>query len=804
MKLQKTLKTTSVMIFVFALAFVFQASAQEAVSAPVSVATVSSSAPASSISTSAADSASAGSSVGSESSFGSSSSGGSSSYNKNSFSAQIKNLDNINKINPNLIKFVKKADSNTSKSEDEGKGNYLQCPEADFNGDGEINTLDVLAFLNAWGDEDPDTDMNFDEEYTQEDLDIFLAIWQDCFLGWNEMCYAPDNLGIINRTELGSDSLQRILKKYADDNGGEIIRVYEDQINYQVWRMNVSGSISEFGLSCEIEADYDENGVVDTRDMIAFLDDWAVQDPDADMNHDSVVDTFDFHVFLNLWKVCDSGVDIELTNSEMEVELMSTTADQPIVFGYYLNGDLESFIPLFKTGNHVNYPDVPMYSDAITFAPQYFTNGEFTQKVGFAVDVQGVFTSRSGGFGGNMFATERSSNFDSSIQALVYDLTQDQFVLAFEDTTLLDSDYDFDDLIVKITAKTCAEGELGTPTLESPENESFVRGDSLTSVWSTVNGAINYIYQRFADSGMNDLVLQDNTTDNKITHKEIDEQIFWWRVKASGSAGQSDWSESWKVTVDNSAPGTTFTLSSGQSFTGNVPVIGATVDNWNVDVVNLYQSTYSSGECSAFSKISTVDIADNSANAVWNYGWNPGANGTFCFKAEGVDLAGNMEVGSIVPNIAFTVSDGGNGGGDNGGGGGNGGGGSGGGGYWDGGNGNSDGRVLGTFTDSERDRLLDLLRLQLLALQNQLNNLDQIPVVDEIEGGVLGVEIAEAQEIPDEEVIEEEVEQGVFIEDLEDDESGINKTILWILFIIILIIILILIFKRKKEDSQQI
>ncbi|QKK07043.1 MAG: hypothetical protein HND58_01945 [Planctomycetota bacterium] len=48
-------------------------------------------------------------------------------------------------------------------------------------------------------------------------------------------------------------------------------------------------------------ADVNSDGIVDTRDFIAFLNLWNAPDPDADFNHDGVVDTRDVILFLNIW-----------------------------------------------------------------------------------------------------------------------------------------------------------------------------------------------------------------------------------------------------------------------------------------------------------------------------------------------------------------------------------------------------------------------------------------------------------------------------------------------------------------------
>lgn len=47
--------------------------------------------------------------------------------------------------------------------------------------------------------------------------------------------------------------------------------------------------------------DINQDGVVDTRDFIGYLNLWATQDPDADWNSDGMVDTRDFIAFLNEW-----------------------------------------------------------------------------------------------------------------------------------------------------------------------------------------------------------------------------------------------------------------------------------------------------------------------------------------------------------------------------------------------------------------------------------------------------------------------------------------------------------------------
>ena len=49
--------------------------------------------------------------------------------------------------------------------------------DADFNGDGLVNTQDVLAFLNAWSAGDGSADMNGDGQVNTQDVLLFLNRW---------------------------------------------------------------------------------------------------------------------------------------------------------------------------------------------------------------------------------------------------------------------------------------------------------------------------------------------------------------------------------------------------------------------------------------------------------------------------------------------------------------------------------------------------------------------------------------------------------------------------------------------------
>ncbi|MDQ7014378.1 MAG: M12 family metallo-peptidase [Planctomycetota bacterium] len=63
--------------------------------------------------------------------------------------------------------------------------------------------------------------------------------------------------------------------------------------------VNGDGVPDECQTACV--ADHDGNGVVDTRDLVALLNDFAAKRPAADINRDFVVDSRDVLLFLNLW-----------------------------------------------------------------------------------------------------------------------------------------------------------------------------------------------------------------------------------------------------------------------------------------------------------------------------------------------------------------------------------------------------------------------------------------------------------------------------------------------------------------------
>lgn len=93
------------------------------------------------------------------------------------------------------------------------------------------------------------------------------------------------------------------------------------------------------------------------------------------------------------------------------------------------------------------------------------------------------------------------------------------------------------------------------PTLVSPADGAIVQGASLTNVWDPVPGADHYIYESYKDAAASEVRWTQNVAGTSKTATNVADTTFWWRVKAvDGDGVESDWSELWKLTVDNTAP----------------------------------------------------------------------------------------------------------------------------------------------------------------------------------------------------------------------------------------------------------
>jgi hypothetical protein len=74
------------------------------------------------------------------------------------------------------------------------------------------------------------------------------------------------------------------------------------QFNIVAWGTGASHwDMVELEVSDGCYADYNGDGVVDTRDVLAFLNDWNDSADGSDCNDDGVIDTRDVLCFLNLW-----------------------------------------------------------------------------------------------------------------------------------------------------------------------------------------------------------------------------------------------------------------------------------------------------------------------------------------------------------------------------------------------------------------------------------------------------------------------------------------------------------------------
>ncbi len=149
-----------------------------------------------------------------------------------------------------------------------------------------------------------------------------------------------------------------------------------------------------------------------------------------------------------IWNISNKSVTLEIT-------FIGGQAVEKHAFGYYLNSDSTTFVPIFEDDDNPLY-DKPIASEGDSFTVT-LNEGDY---IGFAIDSwNGTSTSK-------MHLTENFLNFDGKDRAVVFDLCS-EFVLAFENTY---SDFDYQDLVVSIKLISCnSELVCGNEIIEGDE-----------------------------------------------------------------------------------------------------------------------------------------------------------------------------------------------------------------------------------------------------------------------------------------------------------------------------------------------
>ncbi len=187
---------------------------------------------------------------------------------------------------------------------------------------------------------------------------------------------------------------------------------------------------------------------------------------------------------------------------------------------------------------------------------------------------------------------------------------------------------------------------LDAPTLIAPTNNSIIRGiPSLTNSWNAVTGAIKYIYESYHDAGATNLRWHQEVSSTSKTANNVADTIFWWRVKAlDESDNEGQWSELWKVTIDNTAPVVEITNPTTATVSGNVEIRGSVTDAnphhyWLVIQDSLNHTVAGPG---------TVNDSTSFTDKLF-FTWDTTlvSNGTYTIKLEARDAANNKDSSSV-------------------------------------------------------------------------------------------------------------------------------------------------------------
>jgi|GEM_PF-1346487 len=155
--------------------------------------------------------------------------------------------------------------------------------------------------------------------------------------------------------------------------------------------------------------------------------------------------------------------------ADFSVEVLDSIAAHTHTFGYYLNGDVSTFYPVFNN-NGVNalYPAIPEKNPGDT-AP--FSVPNVANQITFAIH---------NGTTGSFYSVDTSDNTDATQHAVVYNPADNTYLIAFEDLAG-GGDKDFNDLVVALTLTSCGQAVSCNAQLNLLDNGGFESPNVTTS-----------------------------------------------------------------------------------------------------------------------------------------------------------------------------------------------------------------------------------------------------------------------------------------------------------------------------------
>jgi hypothetical protein len=141
------------------------------------------------------------------------------------------------------------------------------------------------------------------------------------------------------------------------------------------------------------------------------------------------------------------------TNSvTVDVKLIKAISANNQAFGYYFDGDLSTFTPIFK--NKVAHSASTTLLAEGSSVSSVVINTTGKNRIGFAIDTEGSNPAKYG--------TERIVNPSNEDHAVVYNPVSNKYVIGFEDLPFAPSgvsDKDYQDVVVELKVLSCSEAE---------------------------------------------------------------------------------------------------------------------------------------------------------------------------------------------------------------------------------------------------------------------------------------------------------------------------------------------------------